>query len=100
MHTTPRLVLLAAMVQFGWRSVAQADDDVLVQQFHIKVETNYNYFDKTLHEAASPEGQAVIGTIASYFGVPSSVVGLAGAAIQQSQSGEEYRKFIAYAPNL
>ena len=98
MRRTPLLILLAAIVQIGWGSVAQADEDLLVQQFHITVETNYNFFDKTLKEAASPEGKAIIGTIATYFGVPSSVVGLAAAEIQQSRSGEEYRKFVASPP--
>ena len=42
--------------------------DILVQRYTTKIETRQSFLDKTIKEAGSTEGKAIIGAVANYFG--------------------------------
>jgi hypothetical protein len=67
------------------------DEPILTQQFSIKIEKYESVGDKTVKEAGSSQGKALIGAVASYFGVPEALVGIAlAAAIDPKQEGAAY----------
>lgn len=90
----------ALFMQMTFISPSLADDpNILVQRYTTKIETHQSFLDKTIQQAGTPEGKAIIGAVANYFGVPSAVVGLALAAtVQKSQNGEEYHQSIKSPP--
>lgn len=88
--------LFASMFLVAASSSFAQNDDILVQRFSVKIEQRLNFFDKTLKEAGTPEGKAIIGAAASYFGVPQAIVSIALAAtLDSKQQGEAYYKNIA-----
>ncbi len=88
--------LLASMFLLTASSSFAESDDILVQRYSVKIEEHQSLFDKTIKEAGSPEGKAIIGAVASYFGVPKAIVGIALATnIDSNQKGEAYYQNIA-----
>lgn len=91
---------LVGLVSLASSSMSFADsDDIIVQRYTIKIEKHQTFMDKTIQEAGSTEGKALIGAVASYFGVPSTVVGLTLAAIRPDrQAGSDYWRSIPSPP--
>jgi len=91
-------VLACVLLLAASSSFAQSND-ILVQQFFIKREKPYSFVEQTSQEKehvweikikdpASPQGKALITTVASYFGVPESSVGIAlTATFEQGKTG-------------
>jgi hypothetical protein len=55
---------------------AFADDQLLVQRYTVKIEEKKNIFDQLVQNANTPVGKAVLGAVATEFGVPPEAVGL------------------------
>jgi hypothetical protein len=89
--------LLASSLLLAASSAFAQNKDILTQQYSVKIERYRSVWDKTIKEAGSPEGKVLIAAVASYFGVPESIVGIALDAITDSkQQGDAY--YINYPP--
>jgi hypothetical protein len=82
------MLLLAASSSF-------AQEAILTQQYSIKIGKYQSLWDKTVEEAGSPQGKTIIAAVASYFGVPQSIVGIALAATIDAKQ-EEAAYYINY----
>jgi hypothetical protein len=83
--------LLASTLLLAASSAFAQNNDIITQQYSVKIEQYQSFWDKTVKEAASPQGKALIAAAASYFGVPESIVGIAlDVLIDSKQQGEAY----------
>jgi hypothetical protein len=77
--------------------------ELFVDRYRITIQQDrQTFFEKTAQEAQTPEGQAIIGSVSAYLGIPPKyiAVGVAGVSSLTSdqRSDEEFSGLIQSAP--
>ncbi|MGJ4945023.1 hypothetical protein ACQR1W_30970 [Bradyrhizobium sp. HKCCYLS1011] len=96
--------LAVALIAWIWLShpvVAQQNDDVIVHHFDWIVQHDKQSFvEKTVKEANTPEGKAIIGAVATYIGVNPKVtsIGLAALAATAPRAGVQDTNGLIQSP--
>jgi hypothetical protein len=83
MRLTSSVTIVCAAIAAISSTAAQAEEEILAQRYDVNIQKDkLSIIEKTTKELTTPEGQALVTAVATYFGLPADKIniGIATAA--------------------